>query len=238
MDSAGNGHQHQAAHHRNNGNDAIAISLPTEEHFEKLQRYVASTSSELRVIEDALEESVAEVWDAFSDVVAIRYEAHEQCETFELVRTDNAFIGKVIMALSALSAEYVALRKEAEARFYGPLACFGERFEDGEIPEGDESANIASIMPLLEDLSVFVKRSHAAIANGIAQLSGMYSDNKSSKGYRETFRGARVISFLFDMGGLLRTLMTLDGIVCSNIELQVPNLTILCLSLDDDLLLP
>jgi hypothetical protein len=37
------------------------VSLPTEEQFEKLQQYVSSCATELREIEDALEESVSEV---------------------------------------------------------------------------------------------------------------------------------------------------------------------------------
>jgi WASH complex subunit 7 len=159
-----------------------------------------------------------QVWDAFSDVVAVRYEAIEHCECFELVRTDNSIIGKVLMALGAVSSECRLLKKHAEDNFYRPLSCFGERFDDGPVPEGDESTNIAAILPLLEDLADYVKRCHAVVANGIEQLAGLYSEK--SKYFRQTFKGVHMHSFLTDLGELLRCLITLDSIIASNSELE------------------
>ncbi len=159
-----------------------------------------------------------QVWDAFSDVVAVRYEAVEHCESYELVRTDNSIIGKVLIALGAISNECYTLKKHAEDNFYRPLSCFGERFHDGPLPEGDESTNIAGILPLLEDLADFVKRCHAVVANGVEQLAGLYSDK--SKYFRQTFKGVHMSSFLTDVGELLRVLITLDAIIASNTELE------------------
>jgi hypothetical protein len=124
---------------------------------------------------------VAQIWNPFSDVIAVQTEAHESCCVMDLVVTDNKHVSKVVVVFSSLTIEFTRLQNIAEGEFFRPLACFGERYDDEPIPEGDESANVAALLPLLEDLSTFVQRCHDVVANAISQLAGLYG----SKALRE-----------------------------------------------------
>jgi hypothetical protein len=122
-----------------------------------------------------------QIWNPFSDIISVHTEAHETCDVSDLVVTDNKHVSKVVLVFSSLTTEFVRLRAIAEADFFRPLSCFGERYDDGPIPEGEESSNIAALLPLLEDLSAFVQRCHDVVANAISQLAGLYG----SKALRE-----------------------------------------------------
>ena len=186
------------------------LCMQAEEHFERLKHFVVSHATELKEIEELFEESRSEVrkrqsfivrnapiiakiifdeklfwglqiWNPFSDIVSVHTEAHEACDVPELVVTDNKHVSKVVLVFSSLTAEFIRLRSIAEGDFFRPLSCFGERYDDDPIPEGEESSNIAAILPLLEDLSSFVQRCHDVVANAISQLAGLYG----SKALRE-----------------------------------------------------
>ena len=173
-----------------------------------MKLFVSSHEIELREIEELFEESRSEVcdglsciifslcrprffsrhffgffqiWNPFSDIIAVQTEAHESCSVVDLIVTDNKHVSKVVLVFSALIAEFIRLRTIAESDFFRPLSCFGERYDDDPLPEGEESSNVAALLPLLEDLSSFVQRCHEVVANAISQLAGLYG----SKALRE-----------------------------------------------------
>mmetsp|Transcript_11124 Transcript_11124/g.26766 ORF Transcript_11124/g.26766 Transcript_11124/m.26766 type:complete len:1150 (-) Transcript_11124:108-3557(-) len=195
-------------------------SIPTEEHLEKLKKFIASNTTELTSVENYLDDSLTEVWDEFNDLVAIKHEAVEQCSTADLVATENKEIGKIITVFSVLADECLSLRDVAEKDFFGPLSCFGERFNDDPLPEGDEAEQIAGLIPLLEQLSLFAARCHEVVANCMSQLAGLYTDSGKASTYRQTFKGVHLPYFLTQLGDLLAVLVSLDEIIASNSELQ------------------
>eukprot|EP00286_Rhodomonas_abbreviata_P028524 CAMPEP_0181299654 /NCGR_PEP_ID=MMETSP1101-20121128/6465_1 /TAXON_ID=46948 /ORGANISM="Rhodomonas abbreviata, Strain Caron Lab Isolate" /LENGTH=1130 /DNA_ID=CAMNT_0023404825 /DNA_START=156 /DNA_END=3545 /DNA_ORIENTATION=+ len=196
-------------------------SLPTEEHLEKLKTFVAAHGNELRGIENFIDDSLTEVWDEFNDLVAIKLDVSEHCSTADLIATDNKEIGKIITTFAVLTDECLRLRNIAEKEFFCPLACFGERFDDTPLSEGDEAEQVAALIPLMERLSLFAARCHEVVANCMSQLSGLYTDSGKTSMYRQAFKGVHLQYTLTQLGELLRVLVTLDEIIVSNTELNV-----------------
>ncbi len=71
-----------------------------------------------------------QVWDEFNDLLSIKHEAEENCSVADLIVTDNKEIGKIITTFTVLGDECLRLRDVAENEFFGPLSCFGERYND------------------------------------------------------------------------------------------------------------
>ncbi|EKX45132.1 hypothetical protein GUITHDRAFT_139069, partial [Guillardia theta CCMP2712] len=200
-------------------NEHHSYSAPTEEHLDTFRKFISTQNQELRSLESALEDSSTDVWDPYQDVVGIELRAHEDCHISTLIETDSKDISKVLIVFSTVAEECARLVDVAEQRFFGPLSCYGERFDNSPLPEGAEVEQISSFIPLLEDLSHFAARCHSVVANALSQLAGLYTDEKNTL-YKSCFKGTRLHSFLTQLGELLRVLITLDGLVGSNQELQ------------------
>ena len=194
-------------------------SGPGEEHLERLTQFVADHGHDLRVLEHALDETAAEVWDPHADVVGICHEPAEQCRIHELIDTDNKEMCKVIAVFAALSEEFAELVESGQRDFYGPLSCFGERFDDRKMPEGEEMTQVSAALPLFENLSMYGARCHAVIGNALSQLAGLYTAGKGSL-YETSFKGVHMYYFLMRLADLVRVLITLDELVAANTELQ------------------
>ena len=194
-------------------------SGPGEEHLERLTQFVADHGHDLRVLEHALDETAAEVWDPHADVVGISHEPAEQCRIHELIDTDNKEMCKVIAVFAALSEEFAELVESGQRDFYGPLSCFGERFDDRKMPEGEEMTQVSAALPLFENLSMYGARCHAVIGNALSQLAGLYTAGKGSL-YETSFKGVHMYYFLMRLADLVRVLITLDELVAANTELQ------------------
>lgn len=60
---------------------------------------------QLQEVEEALDESLSEVWDAIVDPIALAIEPYEQTHILELVNTDNKVFNKIITVFGALCSE-------------------------------------------------------------------------------------------------------------------------------------
>jgi hypothetical protein len=196
-----------------------SYSGPGEEQLEKLRKFVASHGQDLRVVEQALDETATELWDPHSDVVGINHEPAEQCRIHELIDTDNKSMAKVLAVFAALSEEFSTLVEIGQRDFFGPLSCFGERFDDNQLPEGEEMEQVAAALPLFERLSFFASRCHTVVGNTLSQLAGLYTSGKDSA-YEKSFKGVHMYYLLMRMADVIRVLVTLDALVASNAALQ------------------
>ena len=74
-----------------------------------------------------------QVWDPYQDVVGIELRAHEDCHISTLIETDSKDISKVLIVFSTVAEECARLVDVAEQRFFGPLSCYGERFDNSPV---------------------------------------------------------------------------------------------------------
>jgi hypothetical protein len=205
----------------------MTISGPGEDHVEKLAKFVAEYGADLRGMEQALDETAADVWDPHADAIALSHEPAEQCQIHALIDTDNKEMTKVMAVFAALSEECAALVEIAQRDFFGPLACFGERFDESPRPEGEDMEEVARALPLFESLSHFAARCHAVVGNALSQLAGLYTTHglvQSALGkgslYQTSFKGVPLYYFIMRLGDVVRVLITLDSLVAANAELQ------------------
>ncbi|KAJ1477038.1 WASH complex subunit 7 [Baffinella frigidus] len=204
-------------------------ALPAEEHLERLKEVVAKHRDDLRKLEQAicagtsgggfLDEGGSDVWDPYSDAVAISLQPSEDCSVADLLVSDNKELSKIVQALTSVADNCAFLAQQARDEFFAPLSAFGEQFDDDRMEEGAEVQRITALLPFLERLAIFGTQCHAVVANGMAQLAGLYTDEPGSR-YRETFKGAHPHFLLLQLADLLAALVTLDLLIETNEELR------------------
>uniref|UniRef100_A0A670JYV3 WASH complex subunit 4 N-terminal domain-containing protein n=1 Tax=Podarcis muralis TaxID=64176 RepID=A0A670JYV3_PODMU len=89
-------------------------------------KFLEAYTSQLKRIEDALDDSVGDVWDFNLDPIALNLLPYEQSSLLELINTENKVLNKVITVYAALCCEIKKLRYEAETKFYNGLLFYGE----------------------------------------------------------------------------------------------------------------
>jgi len=71
----------------------------------KIRHFVEEYSSQLHEIEEALDETLCDVWDYVADPIGLWLEPYEQTNVVELVKTDNAIFNKLTIVFSYISLE-------------------------------------------------------------------------------------------------------------------------------------
>jgi hypothetical protein len=150
--------------------------------------------------------------------VAISLAVHEDCYVGDLLESDNKDMCKYVAVLTAVTDSCTDLAKEARTRFFAPLSAYGERFMDEPLKESEAVQRMAAMLPFLGELADFGVRCHAVVGNAVAQLAGLYTDERGSR-YREIFKGAHPHLFMQRLANLLAALVTLDLLIASNSEL-------------------
>uniref|UniRef100_A0A8B9LXH7 WASH complex subunit 4 N-terminal domain-containing protein n=1 Tax=Accipiter nisus TaxID=211598 RepID=A0A8B9LXH7_9AVES len=89
-------------------------------------KFLEEYTSQLKRIEDALDDSVGDVWDFSLDPIALKLLPYEQSSLLELIKTENKVLNKVITVYAALCCEIKKLKYEAETKFYNGLLFYGE----------------------------------------------------------------------------------------------------------------
>jgi WASH complex subunit 7 len=79
--------------------------------LQKLRTFVDMYTRQLRDYEEALDESLSEVWDATADPVALFIQPHEQAEMIQLAKTDNKIFTKVMSVFGTLCNQIRLLRE-------------------------------------------------------------------------------------------------------------------------------
>eukprot|EP01136_Pigoraptor_vietnamica_P005657 Opistho-1_new@37581 len=183
-------------------------------------KFLEEHGVQLRNIEDAIQADGAgsDAWDWNLDPIALHMVPYEQTSVLELVQTNNKILTKVLTALSSLCLEIHALRHEAQTKFYGSLAMYGEVAAHSDSPvkveEGEVQLMVARLLPLLQAVDSFVRRCHVVLKNVTHQLSALYTKTKSAQAVDVT--GVHLQTMFEYMGELLAVLITLDEIIASN----------------------
>ncbi|MEJ1277161.1 WASH complex subunit 4 [Cricetulus griseus] len=94
-------------------------SLPVAEIHAEVQlknygKFLEEYTSQLRRIEDALDDLIGDVWDFNLDPIALKLLPYEQSSLLELIKTENKVLNKVITVYAALCCEIKKLKYEIE----------------------------------------------------------------------------------------------------------------------------
>ncbi|EMP29886.1 WASH complex subunit 7 [Chelonia mydas] len=93
-------------------------------------KFLEEYTSQLRRIEDALDDSVGDVWDFKLDPIALKLLPYEQSSLLELINTEN----------------------KAETKFYNGLLFYGEGATDSSMVEGDSQIQMGRFISFLQTM--------------------------------------------------------------------------------------
>lgn len=182
-------------------------------------KFLEEYTSQLRRIEDALDDLVGDVWDFNLDPIALKLLPYEQSSLLELIKTENKVLNKVITVYAALCCEIKKLKHEAETKFYNGLLFYGEGAADSSMAEGDCQIQMGRFVSFLQELSCFVTRCYEVVMSVIHQLAALYISNKTGPKIIET-TGVHFQTMYEHLGELLTVLLTLDEIIDNHVTLK------------------
>uniref|UniRef100_A0A3Q2CBB9 WASH complex subunit 4 n=1 Tax=Cyprinodon variegatus TaxID=28743 RepID=A0A3Q2CBB9_CYPVA len=177
--------------------------IHTEVQLKNYSRFLEEYTSQLRGIEEALDDSIGDVWDFTLDPIALKLLPDEQTSLLELIKTDNKVLNKVITVYAALCSEVKKLKYEAETKFYNGLLFYGEGVCETGVVEGESQIQMGRFISFLQELSCFVSRCYEVVV--ISFNSACISPCVSP---------AFVVQVVYEhLGELLVVLITLDEIM-------------------------
>ncbi|XP_073476379.1 WASH complex subunit 4 isoform X1 [Aquarana catesbeiana] len=182
-------------------------------------KFLEEYTSQLRRIENALDDSIGDVWDFSLDPVALKLVPYEQSSLLELIRTENKVLNKVITVYAALCCEIKKLKYEAETKFYNGLLFYGEGAAESSIVEGDSQIQMGRFVSFLQELSCFVTRCYEVVMNVVHQLASLYTSSRNESKIIET-SGVHFLTMYEHLGELLTVLLTLDEIIENHAALK------------------
>uniref|UniRef100_A0A2K6LI74 WASH complex subunit 4 n=1 Tax=Rhinopithecus bieti TaxID=61621 RepID=A0A2K6LI74_RHIBE len=155
-------------------------------------KFLEEYTSQLRRIEDALDDSIGDVWDFNLDPIALKLLPYEQSSLLELIKTENKVLNKVITVYAALCCEIKKLK-------YEPWW------------EGDCQIQMGRF--------IHSYRCYEVVMNIVHQLAALYISNKIAPKIIET-TGVHFQTMYEHLGELLTVLLTLDEIIDNHITLK------------------
>uniref|UniRef100_G3PJT1 WASH complex subunit 4 n=1 Tax=Gasterosteus aculeatus aculeatus TaxID=481459 RepID=G3PJT1_GASAC len=186
--------------------------IHTEVQLKNYSKFLEEYTSQLRGIEEALDDSIGDVWDFTLDPIALKLLPYEQSSLLELIKTDNKVLNKVITVYAALCSEVKKLKYEAETKFYNGLLYYGEGVSNTSVVEGESQIQMGRFISFLQELSCFVSRCYEVVVNIVHQLAALYNSNKGSTKIIES-SGVHFQIVYEHLGELLVVLLTLDEIM-------------------------
>nr|XP_033806701.1 LOW QUALITY PROTEIN: WASH complex subunit 4 [Geotrypetes seraphini] len=175
-------------------------------------KFLEEYTSQLRRIENALDDSIEDVWDFSLDPISLQLLPYEQSSLLELIKTENKVLNKVITVYAALCCEIKKLKYEAETKFYNGLLFYGEGAAESSMVEGDSQIQMGRFVSFLQELSCFVTRCYEVVMNAVHQLASLYNSSRNASKIIET-SGVHFQTMYEHLGELLTVLLTLDEII-------------------------
>ncbi|XP_072038890.1 WASH complex subunit 4-like [Amphiura filiformis] len=199
--------------------DDGSLKIVGEVQLRRYGKFLEEYATQLKGIEDALGDSIGDVWDFTLDPITLQYLPYEQTTLLELIKTDNKIFNKVITVFASLCCEMDSLQYEAEQKFYPGLMYYGEGEPEAGLEEGEAQVQMGRMMPFMQELSCFVSRCYEVVRNVIQQLSSLYNNVKGSPKIIDVTH-VHFQSVYEHLGDTLRVLITLDEIVANQATLR------------------
>ncbi|XP_060770735.1 WASH complex subunit 4 [Neoarius graeffei] len=186
--------------------------IHTEVQLKNYNKFLEDYTSQLKAIEEAVDDSIGDVWDFTLDPIALKLLPYEQSSLLELIKTENKVLNKVITVYAALCSEVKKLKYEAETKFYNGLLYYGEGVSDTSVVEGECQVQMGRFISFLQELSCFVSRCFEVVVNLVHQLAALYNSSKAATKIIES-SGVHFQTVYEHLGELLVVLITLDEIM-------------------------
>ncbi|TWW75650.1 WASH complex subunit 4 [Takifugu flavidus] len=170
--------------------------IHTEVQLKNYSKFLEEYTSQLRGIEEALDDTIGDVWDFTLDPIALKLLPYEQSSILELIKTDN----------------------KAETKFYSGLLYYGEGVSDTSIVEGELQIQMGRFISFLQELSCFVSRCYEVVVNIVHQLAALYNNKGPPKVIESS--GVHFQVVYEHLGELLVVLLTLDEIMENHATLK------------------
>ncbi|XP_056595412.1 WASH complex subunit 4 [Triplophysa dalaica] len=193
--------------------------IHTEVQLKSYEKFLEEYAAQLQGIEEALDDSIGDVWDFTLDPIALKLIPYEQSSLLELIKTENKVLNKVITVYAALCCEVKKLKYEAETKFYNGLLYYGEGVSDTSVVEGESQIQMGRFISFLQELSCFVSRCFEVVVNMVQQLAALYNSNKTATKIIES-TGVHFQTVYEHLGELLAVLITLDEIMENHTTLK------------------
>ncbi|RXN19076.1 WASH complex subunit 7 [Labeo rohita] len=171
--------------------------IHTEVQVKNYEKFLEEYTAQLQGIEEALDDSIGDVWDFTLDPITLKLLPYEQSSLLELIKTDN----------------------KAETKFYNGLLYYGEGVSDTSMVEGESQIQMGRFISFLQELSCFVSRCFEVVVNMVHQLAALYNSNKSATKIIES-TGVHFQTVYEHLGELLVVLITLDEIMENHTTLK------------------
>ncbi|CAI9722200.1 Hypothetical predicted protein [Octopus vulgaris] len=192
--------------------DDGSLKIVGEVQLRKYGKFLEEYSTQLKDIEDALDDCIGDSWDATLDPISLQFLPYEQLSLLNLINTNNKILNKIIKVQASLCAEIQSLEHEAKTKFFNALLFYGEGDVDSTHPECESQIQMGRMMPLLQELSCFVMRVYEVVKNTIHQLTCLYNPPKSGIKLIDV-TGVHFQIVFEHLGDLLTVLITLDKII-------------------------
>ncbi|XP_071816027.1 WASH complex subunit 4-like [Apostichopus japonicus] len=192
--------------------DDGSLKIVGEVQLKKYGKFLEEYATQLKGIEDALDDSIGDVWDFTLDPISLQYLPMEQTNLLELIKTDNKIFNKVMTVFASLCCEMETLKFEAENKYFPGLTFYGEGEPDSGLDEGEAQVQMGRMMPFLQELSCYVNRCYEVIKNVLHQMSGLYNNAKNAARTIDVVNVHFQVVFEY-LADLLRVLITLDEII-------------------------
>ncbi|XP_065673596.1 WASH complex subunit 4 isoform X2 [Hydra vulgaris] len=190
--------------------DDDSTKIVGELQLKKYGNFFDEYATQLKAIENALDETAVDMWDITLDPIALQTIPYEQTTLIELIKTDNKILNKVMIVLSTLCTELKLLSQEAQTKFYSPLLLYEEALCEKTLEEGEAQLHIARMLPLFQEISNFVQRCYEVVPHVIHQLASMYNKD----GHKViNVSDVHFLALFKHLGELLLSMITLDEII-------------------------
>ncbi|XP_068718075.1 WASH complex subunit 4-like [Montipora capricornis] len=191
--------------------DDGSLRIVGEAQLKKYGQFLEEYASQLKGIEDALDDTVGDSWDFTLDPIALQILPYEQSKLLELIKTDNKVLNKVVMVFAALCREMDQLKYEAVTKYFTPLLLYEEAGADKEqAQEGDNQVRLGRMLSLLQGLSSFVTRCYEVVKNVVQQLASLYSKDGPKV---MDVTGVHFTTVFEHLAAVIGVLITLDEII-------------------------
>ncbi|GFG31853.1 hypothetical protein Cfor_02661 [Coptotermes formosanus] len=125
-------------------------------------QFLDEYGTQLRGIEDALEDSMCGSWDMDLDPISLQFTPYEYTTLLQLIDTDNKVLNKILVVFATLCAEVRCLQSEAKYKYYDTVLFYGE---GGQENLQDGTAQLQDVFEHLGDILVMLLTLDEVFAN-------------------------------------------------------------------------
>jgi WASH complex subunit 7 len=183
--------------------------LTTDQHYKVMKEISSSFFNNLAVDNHF---DVKHTWSVYTkeEPISLSLQPLEtQAGVFDIVRSDNIFINKIVSTYTILACE---MNNIIDNELLYPLLIYGE--SENDIEDGEAENQIARMLPVFTELLEKITKLLSIAINLLNQTIALY--NKKFKSYNDSFKNVNLFKPFDYVGKILSFFITIDTIVTDN----------------------